>query len=155
MSLTVVVQPRVDRWKTLLKPYGKTIHNACEAALDGSGLPSKLKLEVSVVLADDTFIRELNRDYRGKNKATNVLSFPNEDFSQDDPHIGDLVLALETIEDEAKKQHKTFRDHTTHLLVHGMLHLLGYDHEDDKEGDEMEAKEIKILKKLDITNPYL
>jgi len=110
--------------------------------------------EIAVVLADDAFIKDLNSQYRGKNKATNVLSFPDEDFSITN-NLGDIVLAFETIEKEAREQEKTFRDHAGHLLVHGFLHLLGHDHMEEKEALIMENKEIKILKKLDINNPYL
>lgn len=105
--------------------------------------------EVSVVLADDNFVQGLNREYRGKDKPTNVLSFP-----QDPPMLGDIVLAFETIEREASEQNKDFAAHLTHLLVHGVLHLLGYDHEDDQEASEMEGLEIEILQKMGINNPY-
>ena len=116
---------------------------------------------MTVVLADDAFIHELNKTYRGKDKATNVLSFPNPDFSSvtrhPSPvtHLGDLVLALETVEREAAEQGKKAKDHAVHLLVHGTLHLLGYDHEQDKEAARMERLEIKILKGLGVGNPYL
>lgn len=105
--------------------------------------------EVSVVLSNDEFVQELNRDYRGKDKPTNVLSFPNEP-----PMLGDIVLAIETIENEAISQKKTFEDHLTHLLVHGCLHLLGHDHIEDDEAEEMESLEIEILEQMGIKNPY-
>jgi probable rRNA maturation factor len=145
MSQPIInIQVLEPRWKLLLRPYSKTMQSACEAAL------GKEKRELSVVLADDRFVRELNRDYRGKDKPTNVLSFPG-----DDEYLGDIVLALETVEREAKAQGKTVKHHTMHLLVHGVLHLLGYDHRGDTEAEEMEKKEIKILKKLKVINPYL
>ena len=106
--------------------------------------------EISVVLTDDAHIQVLNRDYRGKNKATNVLSFP-----QDDPQmLGDIIIAYETIIREAKEQNKIFEHHLMHMLVHGCLHLLGYDHETDSEAEEMEALEIEILSGLSVKNPY-
>jgi probable rRNA maturation factor len=105
--------------------------------------------EVSVVLSNDEFIQELNKDYRGKDKPTNVLSFPNEP-----PMLGDIILAIETIENEAISQKKQFEDHLSHLIVHGTLHLLGYDHIEDEEAEEMEALEIEILGRLGINNPY-
>ena len=106
--------------------------------------------EVSVVLTDDAHIQVLNRDYRGKDKATNVLSFP-----QDEPQLlGDIIIAYETIVREAEEQNKHFEDHFTHMLVHGCLHLLGYDHETDEEAEEMEALEIRILGDLGVKNPY-
>ncbi len=105
--------------------------------------------EVSIVLSNDEFVRELNKDYRGKDSPTNVLSFPNEP-----PMLGDIVLAIETIENEAIAQKKSFEHHFTHLLVHGCLHLLGYDHLEDAEAEEMESLEIQILSMMGIKNPY-
>jgi probable rRNA maturation factor len=105
--------------------------------------------EVSVVLADDDFVQNLNREYRGQDKPTNVLSFP-----QDPPMLGDIVLAYETVAREAAEQDKSFDQHLTHLLVHGLLHLLGFDHEVDDEAEEMEALEVQILKDMGIKNPY-
>ena len=142
----IAIQLHCQPWKGKLRPYCKTVRQACEAALSSE---RKKKVEMTVVLADDAFVRELNRDYRGKNKTTNVLSFPG------DGHLGDIVLALETIEREAKEQQKTFRAHVQHLLVHGTLHLLGYDHEEDGQAEQMERREIKILEKLGVANPYL
>lgn len=161
MKSDITVQLKDPRWKSLLRPYCKTVREACEAALQISGDRCQLT-EMTVVLADDSFIGDLNRTYRGKNKATNVLAFPNENLSPDScyltppvKHLGDLVLALETIGREAKEQGKSFKDHTKHLLVHGTLHLLGHDHMKKREAETMEALEIKILKKLGIANPYL
>lgn len=115
--------------------------------------------EISIVLGDDDFVRNLNRDYRHKDKATNVLSFPQTDFT--DKHslqapiaFGDVILAYETIKDEAKDQDKPFQSHFTHLVVHGTLHLMGYDHENESEAAEMEALEVNILKEMGIENPY-
>lgn len=105
--------------------------------------------EVSIVLADNDFVQTLNRDYRGKDRPTNVLSFP-----QDAPLLGDIILALETLEREANEQSKAFNDHFTHLLVHGLLHLLGHDHIEEAEAEVMEALEIEILDALGIKNPY-
>lgn len=106
--------------------------------------------EVSIVLTNDEHIRTLNRDYRGKDKATNVLSFP-----QDEPEmLGDIIIALETIQREANEQNKSFDNHFTHMLVHGCLHLMGFDHITDDEAEEMETLEVQILKQLNIKNPY-
>lgn len=105
--------------------------------------------EASVVLANDDFIQTLNRDYRGKDKPTNVLSFP-----QDLPLLGDLIFAHETLKRECVEQEKSFDDHFLHLVIHGTLHLLGYDHIDDDEAEEMEALEIKLLDGLGVKNPY-
>lgn len=105
--------------------------------------------EVSVVLGDDAFVQGLNKQYRGKDKPTNVLSFP-----QELPMLGDIVLAHETIMRDAKEQDKSFKDHLTHLLVHGLLHLLGHDHEEDDEAEIMESLEIEILSLMGVKNPY-
>lgn len=106
--------------------------------------------ELSIVLADNDFIQNLNRQYRGKDKPTNVLSFPQDDHR----HLGDIILAYETIIEEATAQKKSFEDHLTHLVIHGFLHLLGYDHETETEAQEMESLEIKILGDLGVKNPY-
>ena len=115
--------------------------------------------EITLTLTDDLAVQALNKAHRGKDKPTNVLSFPA--YDPNDPHVpgevihlGDIVLAYETITHEAMEQNKSFEDHLTHLIVHGSLHLLGYDHEDDTEAQVMEALEIKILSTLGIKNPY-
>jgi len=105
--------------------------------------------EASVVLGCDDFIHTLNRDYRDKDKPTNVLSFP-----QDLPMLGDSIFAYETIVREASEQDKSFEDHLLHLSIHSTLHLLGYDHIDDQEAQEMEAIEIKLLDEMGVKNPY-
>ncbi|MCE7886181.1 MAG: rRNA maturation RNase YbeY [Alphaproteobacteria bacterium PRO2] len=111
--------------------------------------------EISIVLADNAFIRNLNKTYRGKDKPTNVLSFPQDPGSGDrEANLGDVILAYETVKEEADSQGKGFEDHVTHLLVHGILHLLAYDHEDDAEAEEMESLEIRVLESLGIKNPY-
>lgn len=116
--------------------------------------------EVSVLLTDDGQVRELNRDYRGKDKATNVLSFPaEEELGAGLPPgfpllLGDIVVALETTAREAEAEGKSVRDHLAHLLVHGTLHLLGHDHEDDAQAERMEALEVELLAALGVADPY-
>lgn len=111
--------------------------------------------ELSIRLVDETESAELNNDYRGKNYPTNVLSFPFESPVPLEPILlGDLVLCVPVVEREAAEQEKTINDHWAHLIVHGCLHLLGYDHIEDDEAELMESLEIKILQKLDINNPY-
>ncbi|MCM2343778.1 MAG: rRNA maturation RNase YbeY [Alphaproteobacteria bacterium] len=120
-------------------------------------------LEVCVVLSNDAEIHALNRDYRGIDKPTNVLSFANLDSDSaadelvqaDMPFaLGDIIIAWETMQREALEQHKEFLAHLRHMMVHGTLHLLGYDHMDDEEAAEMEGLEVKILEKMSIKNPY-
>ena len=105
---------------------------------------------IALVLTDDAQIQAYNRDFRGKDKPTNVLSFPSDEPDE----WGDIMLAHETIAREAVGQGKTFRNHATHLLVHGMLHLMGYDHENEQEASEMESLETTILSQLSIADPY-
>ncbi|MCR9221831.1 MAG: rRNA maturation RNase YbeY [Alphaproteobacteria bacterium] len=112
---------------------------------------------VCVLLADDATLQRLNRDYRGIDKPTNVLSFENGDASSEGElaFVGDMALAWETVAREAEAQGKTARDHATHLVVHGMLHLMGMDHETEDDASRMEAWERAVLKKqFGIADPY-
>jgi len=122
-------------------------------------------LEISIVLTDDSQVRELNGRHRGQDNATNVLSFPTIDWldgglagiPQDDGApllLGDVILARETLLAEATRQGKRPGDHLAHLVAHGVLHLLGYDHEDDAAATEMEALEVSILAAFGIADPY-
>jgi probable rRNA maturation factor len=112
--------------------------------------------EVSVVLTDDARIQVLNRVHRGLDRPTNVLSFPQDGPDADayGPLLGDIVVARETVSREAVDGGLPFRHHLTHMLVHGFLHLVGYDHQDDDEAEEMERLETAILQALDIPDPY-
>ena len=108
--------------------------------------------EVSLVLTNDAAVQILNRDYRGKDHPTNVLSFPVVNAPG---LLGDIVLSRETLVREAKIGEKTVHDHLTHLIIHGLLHLLGYDHEAESDAVVMEALEVQALAKLGIANPYI
>lgn len=112
--------------------------------------------ELSLLLTDDAHIRVLNRQWRDQDKPTNVLSFPSADEDDDEPGplIGDVIVAHETTAREAAEEGKSFEDHFTHLLVHGLLHLFGYDHVEDDEAEEMEAFETEILAGLGVADPY-
>lgn len=114
--------------------------------------------EVAVMLTDDTRIRDLNRQWRNQDKPTNVLSFPAEwHVGPDDSAplmLGDIAVAYETTQREADDEHKAFTNHLSHLVVHGFLHLLGYDHMNDDEAEEMEDLERDILASLGIADPY-
>ena len=120
-------------------------------------------LSVSVNLSSDLEVQRLNKEWRGKDKPTNVLSFPMMEANElgalantDDGEVllGDMILAYETCASEADQKNIPIENHATHLIVHGMLHLLGYDHMDDAEADAMEALEIKALASLGLPNPY-
>lgn len=113
--------------------------------------------ELSIVLSDDGHLRELNKYHRGVDKPTNVLSFPaaKARTAPGAPrHLGDVALAYETIEREARDEEKPIANHIAHLVIHGVLHLLGYDHEDDEEAATMEGHERQILAALGIPDPY-
>lgn len=114
-------------------------------------------IELSLVFTNDAEIREINAEWRDKDKPTNVLSFPAYPIQPGDepgPMLGDIVIARETVEREAVELEKTFDDHLTHLLVHGFLHLFGYDHMDEEEAEEMEGLETRILARLGLSDPY-
>ncbi|MEL7272241.1 MAG: rRNA maturation RNase YbeY [Pseudomonadota bacterium] len=140
-------------------PERAALEGLSEAALRAAASAVSHELpegaEVSILFADDDFVQGLNSRYRGKDKPTNVLSFAaNEGGGPATPLLGDIVLAQQTIAREAIDQNKTFDHHLTHLLVHGFLHLLGYDHETDADGTAMENKERQILATLSIADPY-
>ncbi len=107
---------------------------------------------ISILLTDDASIRELNADFRGKDTPTNVLSFPAAASAR--PHLGDIALAYGVCAREAEAQQKPLAHHLMHLTVHGVLHLLGYDHESDAEAEAMEGVERAILSKLGVPDPY-
>ena len=126
-------------------------------------LVTEQEAELSIVLTDDAHIQALNREYRGKDKPTNVLSFPQiqpdllETLANTDDGealLGDIILAYETCRDEASAKNISFSHHVSHLIVHGSLHLLGYDHENEIDAGLMENCEINALATLGIANPY-
>ncbi|MEH6474531.1 MAG: rRNA maturation RNase YbeY [Sneathiella sp.] len=130
-----------------------------------SDVPANTNVEVSFLFTGDREIQVLNADYREKDAPTNVLSFPDTELTLENLQdtlmfkeplcLGDIAFAEETITNEAKTQGKSFDDHLAHLTVHGVLHLLGYDHIDDTEAEHMELLEVQILAKLNIDNPYI
>ncbi len=140
--MKVFVDIHDKRWKKYKIDFEKIV-----SALDSLASPDA---EVSIVLTDDAEIHALNRDYRGKDSPTNVLSFE----LGDDVLLGDIYISLDTVKREATEQKKSVAEHVAHMVVHGVLHLLGYDHLTDKQAKQMEGKEIKILAKLGIKNPY-
>ncbi len=153
MSLAVEIAVEDPRWEELGDLEGIAAQSM-EAALRESEMALRQGAEISLLFCDDARMRELNRDFRGKDKPTNVLSFPGPDLPESAPVLGDIALGYETIVREAQEQGKSFADHTRHMIVHGFLHLLGYDHETAAEASEMEAMEIRILRRLGVENPY-
>lgn len=140
---TVDIQIRDKHFWFLMRPKAFCRH-VIESAWIGHP-----DAEISVVLADDDFVHTLNKQYRGKDKPTNVLSFENEGLC-----AGDIVVAYGVLAREAREQHKSFRAHLAHLLVHGTLHLQGYDHLTEKQAQKMETLETKIMQKLGYEDPY-
>ncbi len=129
---------------------------AAFARLGAGDLKDKL---LSVTLADDETVAQLNAQWRGKPKPTNVLSFPADQDIAIPPGelrpLGDIILAAGVVRTEAAQQSKPLADHFRHLVVHGILHIMGYDHVDDAQADEMESLEKEILVKLGIADPYV
>ncbi len=184
-----------ERWEASVADVEMLCERSARSALaaahaqDPDWLPAG-PIEMSVILADDDTVQELNKNYRGKDKPTNVLSFAlyadggdeegeeedyeGEDQEEDGPDgepddgdveflspdapvpviLGDVILAFETVEREAREQRKAFADHLAHLVTHGVLHLLGYDHIEDSEAEQMERLETQILSGLGIADPY-
>lgn len=138
-------------------PSAEDFRRWADAALREAGHDSAAEITVRVV--DEAESRTLNRDYRDKDRPTNVLSFPNElpEFLRDELDVlplGDLVICAPVVAAEAAAEGKAVRDHWAHLTVHGVLHLLGFDHVEADEAEAMEAREIHALQQLGIDNPY-
>jgi probable rRNA maturation factor len=147
----------------------KEVEKAVDAAVRFAAIPEladpAVPVSVSVKLSDNAEVHALNREWREKDKPTNVLSFPMLDDDEIDalldgtynaPEImlGDIILAYGICSDEATEKGISIADHATHLVVHGMLHLLGHDHIDDEEAEAMEALEVKALASMGLHNPY-
>jgi len=110
--------------------------------------------QVSIVFTNDDLVHKLNKQYRNKDKSTNILSFAFNDDGTDGFMLGELFLAYDVIANEAEEQGKEFINHLTHILLHGFLHLLGFDHIENEEAEEMESLEKDILSQMGIDNPY-
>ncbi|MFN3460207.1 MAG: rRNA maturation RNase YbeY [Oceanibaculum sp.] len=161
MSATMAVEIAVDiadpAWQAAVPGLEGLVERAARAALAAADAPEE-PAELAVRLTDDAELQALNRQYRGKDRPTNVLSFPGdpEDAFPGEPvPLGDLALAYGTVAREAVEQGKSLADHLSHLIVHGTLHVLGYDHETEEEAAEMEALEVRILSGFGISDPYL
>jgi probable rRNA maturation factor len=110
---------------------------------------------INLKIMDDMEMQKLNKDFRSINKPTNVLSFANEDISKEHTgNLGDIAINSDYVTRESNEQNKQYDDHMIHMLIHGVYHILGYDHEQNEEAYNMELKEVNLLKKLDIKNPY-
>ena len=156
-SLEIEIVRHSDLWDSI-EVSDDALSRAALAAFAASSAAPDAPCEVTLVLTDDDEMRELNRIWRGKDSSTNVLSFPagepvGEAHGEPSP-LGDIVLAGETVIEEAKLKGIPAADHAAHLVVHGMLHLLGFDHERDADAERMEALETKVLAGLGIADPY-
>ena len=156
-TVEIDLAERSPLWRQALPEADRVCDRAARAALAGGRAPQG-PAELAIVLADDTLLRSLNRAWRGRDAATNVLSFPASGEAPPAPGapllLGDVVLGFETVAAEAAAQGKPLADHLAHLVVHGVLHLLGYDHEADAEAERMEALETRLLAGLGIADPY-
>ena len=151
-------------WARALPEARAVAKGAARAALEAHTPKPQAPVEISIALGDDALLARLNRDWRGVDAATNVLSFPSAGAGatlrgKADPDgppvvLGDVVLARETIAAEAEAQHKTLAEHASHLVVHGVLHLLGHDHRTAETAGAMEGLERRILGALGIADPY-
>jgi probable rRNA maturation factor len=154
----ISVRMQARRWREAgdLASLRARIGEAVAAALALAPVRPMPGAELSLLLTDDRRIRVINRDWRGFDKPTNVLSFPAAPVERvaDSPVLGDVVIAYETVAREAEAEGKRFADHVSHLVIHGLLHLLGEDHETEEEAQRMEALETAALARLGIADPY-
>lgn len=147
----IAVEIEDEAWTAALPQAEAVVVKAARAALNSS--PSRGEdFDVTVLLTDDDALRDLNARFRGKDAPTNVLSFPAPTSAR--PHLGDVALAYGTCAREAEAQGKALADHLAHLTVHGVLHLLGYDHEAEADAEVMEEMERVILNALGVADPY-
>jgi len=164
MTATLELLLEAEAWKTV--PLEQRAQGAVDASLAALGL-NPGDFTISLLACDDARIAILNADFRGNPQPTNVLSWPSDERGAEDDggspaapvlpmdeELGDIAIAFETCARESKEQGKSLADHVTHLLVHGTLHLLGYDHERDKDAALMERLEVEILASLGLPDPY-
>jgi probable rRNA maturation factor len=147
LATRIALRVEAPAWRRRLPAAESLVRRAARAAL--AAAKHRPRGELCLVLADDALQRKLNHDFRGRDKPTNVLSFEGAPVS-----LGDVVLALETIAGEAETQGKSLADHVAHLVVHGVLHLMGFDHQTGGQARRMERLETEILAGLGIADPY-
>ena len=141
----IVINLFEPRWTRKSTSMARKVLSVCNLRRKG----------ISITLSNDKQVKKLNFRWKGKNNPTNVLSFPNEEnFSKNSCYLGDIILAYETLKKEANEGNIIFSSHMSHLLVHGILHLKGYSHENKSDERIMQTEEIRILKILNINNPY-
>ncbi len=153
MSVVIDIAIEAEGWVALVAPEALA-EAVVGAAVEAGSLSLAPGVEVSIVLCDDGFIAGLNRRWRGIDTPTNVLAFPSGADPATAPVLGDIVIAFETAAREAAATEVSLHDHVAHLVTHGFLHLVGYDHEDDVEAEVMERLEVRVLALLGIADPY-
>ncbi len=153
LSIDVTLHVSAPAWRQALPGLDGIARRALDAAL----AHEQGALDVAVVFADDSFVQGLNARFRGKDKPTNVLSFPSTGSKPGDASraLGDIILPFETVNGEAQRAGTPLADHLAHLLVHGALHLVGYDHMSDEDTERMTAAEISALARLGLPDPYV
>ena len=149
MTFAVDIQVLDPRWRKV-RGLSPRLQRAAELALIRG--KARKSATLTILLADDTRLKELNSRFRRRNKATNVLSFPSDGSAG--AYLGDIALAYGVTAQEARKRAKRIADHAMHLTVHGVLHLLGFDHQTERDAGKMEPLEAKILGELGIADPY-
>jgi len=155
MKLTLDISAPSSLWRKL--PRARTMaRETVMACVAESGFEAPEGAQVSLLLTDDAEVRALNAKWRGQDKSTNVLSFPSArpDRLRRSPTLGDVALAFETLAREAEASGVSLADHYRHLVAHGFLHLIGYDHETDEDAERMEALETQTLVRLGVGDPY-
>lgn len=170
-NLNLDISIQCEKWRQALPDHeeiiDKSLQQIMENIPEGKLIDQFASLELSIVLCDDPLIRQLNKDFRGQDKATNVLSFQGiendklqrfltkKEIIPSHPEIlGEIYISYQTMINEANKDAISLSDHFYHLCIHGLLHLLGFDHIEDDQAEIMEALEIKLLAKLAIDDPY-
>jgi len=160
---TIDIASCYSSWSRAFPDLERLVHDTALAALiegiTATGITSRRGIEIGITLSDDAHQQQLNRRYRGQDVSTNVLAFPACELRTDTPTgvpllLGDVVLAFETVAREAVAQVKPLRDHVRHMIVHGVLHLLGFDHKREVDAVTMERLETSILAKLGVPDPY-
>ena len=153
MTVQIDVTIASDEWERFEAP-AEFVERVILTAAAGCGKRLMADAEISILLCTDSFMRDLNRKWRGIDQPTNVLSFPAADPPATGPLLGDIAIAFGTAAREAAAEGKLLRDHVAHLLVHGFLHLVGYDHQESAEAEAMESLESTLLRHLGIADPY-
>jgi probable rRNA maturation factor len=153
MSLSIEINVECENWRSIAD-LDELTKRCLVASLAETEDRLRDGAELSLLFCDDARIRLLNAQFRGFDKPTNVLSFPGPEPTAEAHMLGDIAIAFETVAREAVEQGKPLPHHVCHMIVHGFLHLLGYDHETDEEAEAMEADEARVLHRIGIADPY-